>query len=86
MLSSSEASPSATTHLIVGSASAVSTLTARELQVLRLMADPLHEREIANELHLSTHTVLNHIRNIRTKLETPNRLEAVLVAQRLGLL
>ena len=61
-------------------------LTLRELQVLRLLAMALEAQEIAERLELSSHTILNHIRNARVKLKAKNRLEAVIAAQRLGLL
>ena len=86
VLSSGEESLVETADMIAHSTSEVSALTPREVQVLRLMAEPLSEREIARELKISTHTALNHIRNIRAKLKTQSRLDAVLTAQRLGLL
>ena len=58
------------------------TLTDRELEVLRLLAMALKPEEIAERLELSPHTILNHIRNVRLKLNARNRLEAVVVAQR----
>ncbi len=61
-------------------------LSHRELQVLRLLAMALEAQEIAERLELSSHTILNHIRNARVKLKAKNRLEAVIAAQRLGLL
>lgn len=60
--------------------------TIREMEVLRLLALGHDTKEIADELHISPHTVLNHIRNIREKLQVPTRLGAVLAAQRRGLL
>ena len=61
-------------------------LTLREVEVLRLLAMALEAGEIAERLQLSSHTILNHIRNARMKLNAKNRLEAVLAAQRRGLL
>ena len=61
-------------------------LTNRELEVLRLVALSLDTGQIAEDLHLSGHTVLNHIRNARAKLHARNRLDAVLEARRRGLL
>lgn len=61
-------------------------LTSRELQALRLMADGLTNREIANNLTLSYHTVRNHVCNIRDKLQARNRGEAVRIARNLGLI
>jgi pimeloyl-ACP methyl ester carboxylesterase/DNA-binding CsgD family transcriptional regulator len=61
-------------------------LSARELEVLRLVALGLSDREIAEELVLSPHTVHRHVANIRTKLRLPSRAAAAAQAARLGLL
>ena len=61
-------------------------LTDRELEVLRLLALSIEDAEIADKLDISRHTVLIHIRNAREKLNVRNRMDAVLVAQRRGLL
>lgn len=61
-------------------------LTAREIEVLRLVALGRTTPDIARELAISSHTVLNHIRNLRRKLDAPTKLEAVLTAIRLGIL
>lgn len=62
-----------------------SDLSARELEVLQLLADGRSTAEMVEELHLSVHTVRNHIRKILAKLQVRSRLEAVAVAARLGL-
>ena len=61
-------------------------LTPKELQTLRLVAQSLDVPEIADQMGISAHTVWDHIRNVRMKLNAKDRLEAVLVAQRNGLL
>jgi len=61
-------------------------LTARELEVLRLVAQGLGDKEIAERLHLSGHTVHRHVSNIRTKLSLPSRAAAVAWAAQNGLL
>ena len=61
-------------------------LTGREREVLRLVAQGLDNRSIADRLFISSHTVLNHIRNVCRKLKARNKLEAVLTAMRLDLL
>ena len=63
-----------------------SELTRRELEVLHLVALGRSTPEIAGELAISSHTVLNHIRNFRRKLDATTKLEAVVTAIRLGLL
>jgi two-component system NarL family response regulator len=57
-------------------------LTDRELQVLRLAADGLTNRQIGRRLTISENTVKNHIRNILEKLHMHSRMEAVLYAVR----
>jgi len=52
-------------------------LTVREMEVLRLMARGLTNREIANVFSISASTVKNHVNNLLTKLEVADRTEAV---------
>jgi ATP/maltotriose-dependent transcriptional regulator MalT len=61
-------------------------LSAREREVLCLLANDLSLKEVANHLQLSLHTVGNHTRKIYNKLGVGSRLEAILRAQALGLL
>lgn len=61
-------------------------LTERELQVLKLVAQGLVNREIAEELHISENTVKNHVRNILDKLQLHSRMEAVVYAVRENIL
>jgi two-component system NarL family response regulator len=63
-----------------------SRLTERELEVLGLVAEGHANRQIAEELSLSLHTVKRHVANILAKLHQRSRLEAVLYAQRRDLL
>lgn len=63
-----------------------SGLTSRELEVLRLVADGLHNREVATQLHISENTVKNHMRSVHDKLGVRTRTEAVVTAAREGLL
>jgi DNA-binding NarL/FixJ family response regulator len=55
-------------------------LTAREQQVLHLLADGLSNYELATVLSLSEHTIKNHLFRIYDKLGVSNRMEAVLYA------
>jgi two-component system response regulator DesR len=64
---------------------APSMLTEREREVLTLIASGSTNREIAEALFLSPHTVKEHTSAIYRKLEVRNRAEAVQRAQRLGL-
>ena len=57
-------------------------LTAREIEVLRLLADGTSTREIADSLFISVTTTRNHIQNILRKLEVHSKLEAVSLAFR----
>jgi pimeloyl-ACP methyl ester carboxylesterase/DNA-binding CsgD family transcriptional regulator len=61
-------------------------LTKRETEVLTLIASGLSDREIAERLVLSPHTVHRHVANVRTKLNLPTRAAAVAEAARRGLL
>jgi len=60
-------------------------LTPRELEILKLIAEGLRNREIAQKLVLSEKTVKNHINNIFSKLHVNDRSQAVLYAIRKGL-
>src|SRR5579884_2626517 len=60
----------------------VPTLTSRELEVLKLVAKGLSNREIADELFISENTVKNHVRNILEKLHLHSRMQAVMYAVR----
>jgi DNA-binding NarL/FixJ family response regulator len=60
-------------------------LSAREVQVLRLVAGGCSNREIGSTLHISQHTAANHIRSILFKTGCANRTEAASYAHRHGL-
>jgi len=61
-------------------------LTERELEVLKLVAKGMSNRDIAGELYISENTVKNHVRNILEKLHLHSRMEAVVYAVREKLL
>ncbi|MGN6275203.1 MAG: alpha/beta fold hydrolase [Solirubrobacterales bacterium] len=61
-------------------------LTSRETEVLTLIASGLSDREIAERLVISPHTVHRHVANVRTKLGLPTRAAAVAAAAKRGLL
>jgi DNA-binding NarL/FixJ family response regulator len=61
-------------------------LTCREIEILRLIADGLLNKEIATEAHISEQTVKNHITSILYKLQAHNRTHAASMAIRNGLL
>ncbi|WP_257305973.1 response regulator [Geothrix campi] len=61
-------------------------LTARELDVLRLLAQGQRNREIADELGLAEPTVKIHVNNLLRKLQVKDRTEATMVALRRGII
>ncbi len=61
-------------------------LTDREMEVLKLVAKGMNNRDIAKQLFISENTVKNHIRNILEKLQLHSRMEAVVYAVREKLL
>jgi DNA-binding CsgD family transcriptional regulator len=64
----------------------VVALSGREREILACVARGLGDREIAEQLGLSPHTVHRHVANIRGKLGSPSRTAAVAEAARRGLL
>ncbi|HZS05192.1 MAG TPA: LuxR C-terminal-related transcriptional regulator [Blastocatellia bacterium] len=61
-------------------------LTAREHEILRLMARGMTTAKIAGQLHISRTTVNNHIQHILQKLDAHSRLEAIRRAEHAGLI
>jgi len=61
-------------------------LTPRELEVLRLVARGMSNKDVADHLFISENTVKNHVRNILEKLHLHSRMEAVMYAVRQHLL
>ncbi len=61
-------------------------LTAREQEVLKLLAQGSANKEIAEKLFVSETTVKSHLRGLFSKLEVLNRAEAIAVAARRGLI
>jgi DNA-binding NarL/FixJ family response regulator len=61
-------------------------LSARELEVLALLAEGLSNQEISERLTIAPGTVKNHVSNILSKLNARDRTQAILQAQEIGLL
>jgi len=61
------------------------TLTEREIDVLRLLAQGQANKQIAGNLHIGEKTVKTHVSNILAKLSVPSRTQAALYAVRIGL-
>lgn len=64
----------------------IEPLTAREREILALVAEGLSDGEIAERLVISPHTVHRHVANIRAKLRQPSRAAAAAAATRLDLI
>jgi len=64
----------------------IAELTPREIQVLQLLAEGLVNRDIAERLHISEHTIKFHIGSILGKLQASSRTEAVARGLRSGLI
>lgn len=62
------------------------TLSTREIEVLNLMATPATYREIGEQLYIGEETVRTYAKRIFTKLDQPNRTQAVIMAIRAGLI
>lgn len=71
---------------VAADAPPIEALTAREREVLRLMAEGYSNREIAETVHLAEGTVKNHVSTILLKLGVRDRTKAVLRALREGVL
>jgi two-component system response regulator DevR len=61
-------------------------LSLREVEILRLIAHGLTNKEIGSQLHLSENTVKGYVKDILSKLSVHNRIEAVLLAKERGLI
>lgn len=64
----------------------VPLLTAREHQVLELVAQGLSAKEVAQEIDIAPRTVERHIENVRLKIRARNRTHMVTLGVELGLL
>jgi LuxR family maltose regulon positive regulatory protein len=76
----------AATRAVVAPDHPVQSLTARELEILRLIAVGLRNQEIADQLSISTATVKRHVANAYVKLDVNHRTEALARAHALNLL
>jgi DNA-binding NarL/FixJ family response regulator len=61
-------------------------LTPREAEILGMLADGLANKEIAAQLHISSHTVKTHVQSLFAKLGADSRAEAVALGVRRGLI
>ena len=62
------------------------TLSAREVEVLTLVAEGNRNRDIAEQLRISEETVKVHLRHIREKVRAKDRTEAIAIAVRRGII
>jgi two-component system NarL family response regulator len=65
---------------------ATADLSPRELEVLRLVAQGLSNKQIAYALHIAEHTAKNHVKNVLDKLGTHDRTEAAVAAIQRGII
>ncbi len=63
-----------------------SSLSAREIEILEMVAKGLTNKEIAGALQISFYTVRNHVNHISAKLQVADRTEAATVAMRQGII
>ena len=63
-----------------------SSLSSREIEILRMVAKGLTNKEIARVLDISQYTVRNHLNHISAKLEVSDRTEAAMVALEQGII
>jgi LuxR family maltose regulon positive regulatory protein len=82
----SDAQPTASPPPAAREERLIEPLSERELEVLRLIREGLSNREIAQQLAITLHTVKKHNSNIYGKLGVTSRTQAVARARRLGLL
>ena len=64
----------------------IPSLSQRELEVLHLMATPATYRQIGEELHIGEETVRTYVKRILSKLDQPNRTQAVIAGLRNNLI
>lgn len=77
-----KAAPEQATGPTDARASAVESLTPREREVLSLLSRGFSNRQIADSLFLSEHTVRTHVQNLRGKLNVRSKFEAAMLAMR----
>jgi DNA-binding CsgD family transcriptional regulator len=61
-------------------------LTKREIEVLSMVSEGLTSQQVAEKLFVSTRTVNYHLAGVFAKLKVRNRIQAIVVAGRLGLI
>ena len=62
------------------------SLSQREMDVLRLMSEGLTNKEIANRLYVSLNTIKTHTSNIYAKLDVERRTQAIIKARQMNLI
>lgn len=68
-----------------GNAAALASLTPRENEILQMLSRGLSNRQIAETLYVSEHTVRTHIQNLRSKLNVRSKFQAAVLAMQAGI-
>jgi two-component system, NarL family, response regulator DevR len=76
----------ALTDFVQNQRQGVDLLSARELEIVRLISQGLSNHEIAERLLITENTIKSHIKEIFLKFDVHNRIEAVVVAKKRGIL
>src|SRR3546814_20361486 len=81
-----ESGPTALPNVDPDLAELIASLSEKERRLLRFLANGLSNKDLSDRLSVSTNTVKWHLRNIFEKLQIKNRVQAIALARRFGLI